>query len=526
MAPSFITPSKLFLAALVLVGAVFACAVIAARDNQSWIGGGPAAAGLPVFLAPTQQAQAQAQVQAQVQAQAAAELQKPQAPSASPTPDAPHKLPTLRANADEYVIQAGDTLNKIARRFQVSVNDILETNDLENANLIEVGQLLQIPPPKPGSPGPDFKVLPDSELVYGPGSAEFDVGSFVHAQGGYLSTYKEDVEGRQMSGVKIVERVARDFSVSPRLLLAVLEYQSGWVTQASPDEETLEYPLGWEDEVRPGLYRQLAWAADNLNRGYYMWRVNGVSIWELADGSVIPIAPAINAGTAGIQHFFSLLKGKDAWEQAVSEKGLYATFLALFGSPFAYAVEPMLPPGLAQPEMQLPFKEGQTWYFTGGPHGGWASGSAWAALDFAPPGQALGCVQSEAWITAVADGPVVRTGNGAVVQDLDGDGFEQTGWTVLYMHIESRDRVEEGAYLKAGDKVGHPSCEGGVSTGTHLHLARRYNGEWIPADQDIPFEMDGWVSTGSGYEYDGYLERGKDTVEALEGRQPENAIER
>jgi murein DD-endopeptidase MepM/ murein hydrolase activator NlpD len=120
----------------------------------------------------------------------------------------------------------------------------------------------------------------------------------------------------------------------------------------------------------------------------------------------------------------------------------------------------------------------------------------------------------------------VRTGNGAVVQDLDGDGSEQTGWTVLYMHIESRERVEAGAYLEAGERIGHPSCEGGVSTGTHLHLARRYNGEWIPADQDVPFIMDDWVSTGLGYEYDGYLERGGDSVEALEGRHPENAIER
>jgi hypothetical protein len=38
--------------------------------------------------------------------------------------------------------------------------------------------------------------------------------------------------------------------------------------------------------------------------------------------------------------------------------------------------------------------------------------------------------------------------------------------------------------------------------------------------------MDRWISTGTGYEYDGHLEQGKKTVEALEGRQPENAIER
>jgi hypothetical protein len=36
------------------------------------------------------------------------------------------------------------------------------------------------------------------------------------------------------------------------------------------------------------------------------------------------------------------------------------------------------------------------WSFTGGPHGGWDSGSAWSALDFAPPGEGAGCVTNDA----------------------------------------------------------------------------------------------------------------------------------
>jgi len=182
---------------------------------------------------------------------------------------------------------------------------------------------------------------------------------------------------------------------------------------------------------------------------------------------------------------------------------------------------------LAQPPLQLPLEQGVTWSFTGGPHGGWDSGSAWAALDFAPPGEALGCVPSDEWVTAVADGPVVRTGEGAVIQDLDGDGLEQTGWTILYMHVESRERVQPGDYLKAGDRIGHPSCEGGISNGTHLHIARKYNGEWISADQtDLAFVMDGWVSSGAGKEYDGYLSRGGKKIEAYEGRDKINEIAR
>ena len=40
---------------------------------------------------------------------------------------------------------------------------------------------------------------------------------------------------------------------------------------------------------------------------------------------------------------------------------------------------PVLPAGLAQPELHLPWKPGEWWHLTGGPHGGWASGAGWAA---------------------------------------------------------------------------------------------------------------------------------------------------
>jgi LasA protease len=147
-------------------------------------------------------------------------------------------------------------------------------------------------------------------------------------------------------------------------------------------------------------------------------------------------------------------------------------------------------------------------------------------LDFGPPGEPAGCTPSEEWVVAVADGQIVRTGDGAVMQDLDGDGFEQTGWVVFYMHIESRDRIPAGTYAYAGDRIGHPSCEGGLSNGTHVHIARKYNGEWISADGPIPFQFEGWVSSGNGVEYDGFLTKGGQVVEAWDGRNDLNQIGR
>jgi LasA protease len=449
----------------------------------------------------------------------------------SPTPDVPRELPEIRSVEERYIIQKGDTLGKIAARYEINVPMLLAANQFTNPDLLEVGQEMIIPAPVPGEPGSDFKIIPDSELVYGPLSQSFDVVGFVEQYDSYLDQYKEEVEGQTLSGVEIVQLVARDYSVNPRLLLAVLEYQSGWVTQANPAQETRDFPIGNKDSWRKGLYLQLAWAANNLNRGYYLWKVNGVGGWLLSSGVIIPINPSINAGTAGVQQLFALVYARAGWDYAVSVDGLFTTFSNFFGHPFDYAIEPLLPQNLEQPDMQLPFEPNVDWAFTGGPHGGWGDGSAWAGLDFAPGGEGLGCIPSDLWVVAVADGLITRADQGRVIQDLDNDGNEGTGWVVLYMHIEGRDRVQAGTYLKAGERIGHPSCEGGYSTGTHTHLARRYNGQWIPADQaqagyGLPFIMDGWVSSGNGIEYDGYLERNGESVEAWEGFFPENTIHR
>ena len=450
----------------------------------------------------------------------------PNLPIVSPTPDNAHNLPTLRGDFIEYQVQPYDFLSSIAERFGVTLEELIAANDLADPNQLEVGQILRIPPQSAASLGPDFKIIPDSELINGPTAIFFDVASFIESQTGYLKEYRAEVDQRSLSGAQIVQRVASEYSVNPKLLLAVLEFQSNWVNDPNPRTSTLDYPLGNTDAWRRGLYLQLSWAADNLNQGYYDWLSGATAGWKLTDTTFIPAAPTINAGTAAVQYFFSLVHPQAEWKQAVSDGGIFSVYNRLFGYPFDLTLDPLLPTDLSQPTMQLPFENGVPWVYSGGPHGGWGNGSAWAALDFAPRGEMLGCNQSQDWIVAVTDGLIVRADNGAVVQDLDGDGYEQTGWTVLYMHVATDGRVETGQMVQTGDRIGHPSCEGGYATATHLHLARRYNGQWIHASGALPFVLDGWVSTSSGVLYDGVLQRDGISVEACECRDPANMLQR
>jgi murein DD-endopeptidase MepM/ murein hydrolase activator NlpD len=103
---------------------------------------------------------------------------------------------------------------------------------------------------------------------------------------------------------------------------------------------------------------------------------------------------------------------------------------------------------------------------------------------------------------------IVRSGNGAVIQDLDGDGKENTGWNIFYFHVATQERVPVGTRVEVGDKIGHPSCEGGVSTGPPVHVARKYNGEWILADGPLSFNLSGFIAHNGVEDYEGTLTKG------------------
>jgi hypothetical protein len=55
-------------------------------------------------------------------------------------------------------------------------------------------------------------------------------------------------------------------------------------------------------------------------------------------------------------------------------------------------------------------------------------------------------------------------------------------------------------------------------------MARRFNGEWIPAAGVIPFDLDGWVAGYGEAAYLGTLTRGSQTITACTCSMAENRI--
>ena len=416
-----------------------------------------------------------------------------------------------------YYAQAADTLPAVAVRFGVGRGEITSPEPIPETQFINPGQLLIIPR-KLTNTTSSQQLLPDSEVVYSPSAVDFDSVAFANQAGGYLSSYREWHKSTGMkSGAEIVERVAVENSINPRLLLSLLEFHSQWVSETTPAPASAEYPMGLILPSEKLLYNQLVWTVNQLSIGYYDYREGRLTEIHFSDGARARLAPDLNAGTAALQYYFAQLYDSQDWLRALDlETGFPALHARMFGNPWdrARTVEPLYPPGITQPPLTLPFGRNWTWSYTGGPHGAWEHDGAYAALDFAPGSNESGCVESNAWVVASAAGLVVRTGPGLVVLDLDGDGHEQTGWVLVYLHVATKDRIPVGAWVAAGDPLGHPSCEGGMATGTHVHIARKYNGEWVPADGPLPFNLGGWIAHAGLEAYKGTLTRDDVILEA------------
>jgi murein DD-endopeptidase MepM/ murein hydrolase activator NlpD len=436
----------------------------------------------------------------------------------SVTQTATEVTPVVNGDSILYYAQSGDWLPSVAIRFGVDVNEITSPKILPETGFIDAGTLLIIPDrlDKSVEYTPASRLIPDSEVVFSATSAGFDIEQYVKDAGGYLSTSREYLGSTAWTtGAEEIERLAYENSINPRLLLALLDYEAQWVRGKPVDQFHTDYPIGHENYRNKGLFGQMTWAINQLSFGYYDWRMGTISELTFADGNTLRLDPTLNPGTVAIMTLFSRHHTLNEWLRIMDvNNGFPAFYQEMFGDPWARAETfgNLFPPGFGQPDMTLPIEPGATWAFTGGPHSAWGIDGPLAAVDFAPENDKPGCVTSTGWVTAMAPGLVVRLAKGVVIVDLDGDGSEQTGWNILYLHIAEKDRVAKDDWVEQNDFIGHPSCEGGISTGTHVHTARKYNGEWMIADGPIPFVMSDWTVVAGEKPYLGKMIKGNEVV--------------
>jgi len=295
-------------------------------------------------------------------AQEPAAASAPVEPSPEPMPTRPIYNP---GELVDYIAQAGDTLPALAVRFNTSVAEILAANTFipASATTMPPGMPMKIPIYYLPLWGSSYRIIPDSQFVYGPALVGFDTQAFVSTQPGWLKDVVGFASGANRTGAELVDIVAINYSVSPRLLLALLEYQAGALSQPSPPEGLENYPLGFRSYEYKGMYMQMVRAANLLNDYYAAWRTGSLTEMYYPDGRQVRFDPWLNASTASLQAYFNLIYRGESYDRAISAEGLARTFHDLFGDPWEND-QPHIPGSLTQPEFKLPFETGHTWAFT------------------------------------------------------------------------------------------------------------------------------------------------------------------
>ncbi|MEU3453418.1 peptidoglycan DD-metalloendopeptidase family protein [Micromonospora sp. NPDC006766] len=159
-------------------------------------------------------------------------------------------------------------------------------------------------------------------------------------------------------------------------------------------------------------------------------------------------------------------------------------------------VHPMYAGGDYRTGMRLPYALGQSWYFTGGPHGWGGSETPWSSIDLAGGDQR---------VLAARGGTAYTMCRGWIRV------YHDRGYATDYYHLWNNISVNgasvgEGAYL--GDTGTDVTC-GGAASGRHVHFALRQNDAYVPM---VGHNLGKWVVMGGGGTYQGYALHGSAQV--------------
>ena len=356
------------------------------------------------------------------------------------------------------------------------------------------GRLSSPPPTIKSAPPP---LLDDGRLFYEPGWGTLEVRHFLESRPGTLARQSVWIGGQEMPLADIIVGKSLLYGLNPKVVLALIELQSGLVDSPDPPLEAFDWAMGrreWKDQ---GLEPQIDWAVRELfhaTRDYPL--VNSLT---LSSGQTIPLPAGTNLGSYVVFRLVALTGDEAAVGrlQGTGAGSFIQTYKRLFGEdprlPLAGLPAPAARPFLTQPyegiyevtaifDHQGPFlsedgsiisslgEEAAGLPYDG--HDGWDY-----ALDAGVP------------ILAAADGVVVWAGNsndrcataarGVVLEH--GNGYQ-----TLYWHLDTVE-VVAGQRVSQGERIGLAGASG-CAEGPHLHFGVHFLGRET--------DPEGWCGLG------------------------------
>lgn len=331
-------------------------------------------------------------------------------------------------------------------------------------------------------------LIADDRFTYAPDFYTAEVQAFLEEQGSILARATVPLGEEEDTFAHALVGQCIRYSLNPKLLLTLLEVQSGLIQgKGGPEVEEvssrLDYAFGYRKAEWRGLDRQLEWAAYTLAASF---RREEWPFPRLTDGKRATIPGEANVATRALLRLLAYTSDSQRFARLrSSEPGSFvATYRELFGEdprmplepPPQPAQEPFLwPPYAGSPaalsyfDHEYPTFEENGTILTYGGERGHASYDGHDGWDYALPAGSP--------VLAAAAGRVVFAGfldtgcatpAGLVVVD------HGQGYRTLYWHLQKVE-VVEGQEVRLGTRLGTVGSTG-CSSGPHLHLGVEFLG--------------------------------------------------
>lgn len=331
--------------------------------------------------------------------------------------------------------------------------------------------------------------LTGADLVYSYDEMfDFDIEGYLARHAPHLARHAESIS--HWAGYS---------NISPKVLIALMEQQSGVVSRRRANADALRRPFGALSKA-DGFNAQTRDVANALRQALYeqqdpsrvprgrvpLSRTNPLQVLQARAGQ--SPANAALLGDGGFQLVYGRLFNQS--RKAVPSSGRFGA------QPSGTDVNALAGP--ANGFLQFPYPRGQSWH-VGGAHTNTGSGNyPMSSLDMSRGG-GWGSNQSNIWVSASAGGAFKRHSS------CFAEVVHAGGWSTTYYHMMNL-QYGTGATVSANTRIGNPAntrsqalCNGGGSTGPHEHWSLKYNGSHYHLNGVY---LSGFLITALGSSYD------------------------